>query len=884
MTEQQAPSTPSRSCLYPVALQSQLLDDANPFNDPADLTAQSAEPFCLETIDESAELDGKAFSLEPVAEVPTIHRTSHSIGSKRRRLSYDCDVCGTSYSEKRTLVRHLRSTTHGRNAQMDNPEEVVRRYWCMEPGCGRDFVRDDARKRHENEKHRGLKRSATVRSSRRSKDSKDSNEDEDVSDAHVAPVTAPTVVIDFTGNTNPYHRHRRLDGANADPQLAAPSSVFSTAPAPSRDDGRGSGPMTALSNRNHQGCVEVSSASDVNYEWNWRTHDHHEDFPAAFIVNATCCLDTATDDAPWSGLGPQLPLNTGRPSIGDNGQQKPCFPLARSQSLQKSKSSMDESHDASSMDLTPTNSAEVTSLSSMSASMSDRSVSIGGSMQTGRPFEDSVTTSKLSRFPTLSLPFRHKPSSLKAKASRPSDHSRPQRPCPVCGKPPGDTKADAREHVLSHMALLEGEHVCEECQMGFKLPADLKHHRASAEHGHCGFGFDHESEPCTGHHPKGEFDDLVRDDTRDQLRLRLLEWQGAQLRSLIQVDNEWNENIDNGAGISRAQSFASRWSIGGRKLSMRSIMSNAVSLAMHSEPDYNSYAINGRPSRPTRFAAGLVRRVAGVSAQSLLTSKSVPNMRCQTSPQYRCESPIIRALRSLEAAERLREWQQQGLDIDWECGTHGTALHLAVSGEEGWIPILLDAGADLQANLLCALNRAEWKISKALIRHGADPDIKKHAVNNPSQCSGNFYERTVIESLLIIGQRALMDAIWASWHDHVGLLLDCGVDPKQEWPWNVCAFHLAVWNGDLKTVKTMLQRGVDPNPRASHRESALGTAVKCGTRAMITLLLEHGASPNLKGSREPQPLHIALEYGRSDIADLLIENGARPDHCKIPSS
>lgn len=74
--------------------------------------------------------------------------------AKRPRQSYDCEVCGTSYTEKRSLARHNRTPAH-----CEKTGKTIPHYVCSWAGCGQTFARNDVRIRHENEQHLGVKSS-----------------------------------------------------------------------------------------------------------------------------------------------------------------------------------------------------------------------------------------------------------------------------------------------------------------------------------------------------------------------------------------------------------------------------------------------------------------------------------------------------------------------------------------------------------------------------------------------------------------------------------------------------------------------------------------------------------------------------------------------------
>ena len=72
--------------------------------------------------------------------------------AKRPRTGYGCDTCGTSYTEKRTLLRHLKTPAHCKRAGTPRVS-----FQCGY--CSRHFSRDDLRHRHEKEVHFKIRRS-----------------------------------------------------------------------------------------------------------------------------------------------------------------------------------------------------------------------------------------------------------------------------------------------------------------------------------------------------------------------------------------------------------------------------------------------------------------------------------------------------------------------------------------------------------------------------------------------------------------------------------------------------------------------------------------------------------------------------------------------------
>lgn len=71
--------------------------------------------------------------------------------SKRPRLEHECDICGLSYAERRTLVRHFKTPEHCRKAGLP-----AAGFPC--PLCAKVFSRDDICRRHASEVHFNNKR------------------------------------------------------------------------------------------------------------------------------------------------------------------------------------------------------------------------------------------------------------------------------------------------------------------------------------------------------------------------------------------------------------------------------------------------------------------------------------------------------------------------------------------------------------------------------------------------------------------------------------------------------------------------------------------------------------------------------------------------------
>lgn len=70
-----------------------------------------------------------------------------TLPNKRPRINYECDACGTTYTEKRALARHRHTDMHRRRLGLA-PDK---RYTCLK--CGRSFGRNHDLQRHRREQH-----------------------------------------------------------------------------------------------------------------------------------------------------------------------------------------------------------------------------------------------------------------------------------------------------------------------------------------------------------------------------------------------------------------------------------------------------------------------------------------------------------------------------------------------------------------------------------------------------------------------------------------------------------------------------------------------------------------------------------------------------------
>lgn len=163
----------------------------------------------------------------------------------------------------------------------------------------------------------------------------------------------------------------------------------------------------------------------------------------------------------------------------------------------------------------------------------------------------------------------------------------------------------------------------------------------------------------------------------------------------------------------------------------------------------------------------------------------------------------------------------------------GTALHLAAArGHAHLVPILTDAGADVQAvdtrgttPLYAAAARGDLATVRALLDAGAHPD-------GP-------------DAWPFMGLRPLHEAASSGSAAVVRALLDAGADP-------------------LESMNGGIGLGYD----------ALGFAIAGGHADVVRVLLDTGADPNRMGETEESPLDLARSLHLDAIAEMLLEAGA----------
>ena len=168
--------------------------------------------------------------------------------------------------------------------------------------------------------------------------------------------------------------------------------------------------------------------------------------------------------------------------------------------------------------------------------------------------------------------------------------------------------------------------------------------------------------------------------------------------------------------------------------------------------------------------------------------------------------------------------------------------------------------------LLQATRNGSYEVSKALLKHGANPQAHDRS---------NF--------------TALHWATWGGSRQRVMLLkclLDHGADINARNDPGRTPLCCAIIRGDLVAVNILLDEGADPNIPDKDGCTALDHAVFRGHTNMVDDLLAHGANPDTPGDKLGEigwsnALYEALRGEKTDIVNMLLDYGANPDKVSI---
>jgi ankyrin repeat protein len=188
-------------------------------------------------------------------------------------------------------------------------------------------------------------------------------------------------------------------------------------------------------------------------------------------------------------------------------------------------------------------------------------------------------------------------------------------------------------------------------------------------------------------------------------------------------------------------------------------------------------------------------------------------------------------------------------------------------------------------------------IVKALLSHGADPNVQDENDNTPLHvvAFANAIDINIAIVKLLLDDNAdpnsrnengntplhfLADTCYPEISEMAQLLLENGADPNLKNQEGVALLHTAAFRKDFILVNILLKsEKTDVNLPDEFGWTPLFYAVDYEgefyqVKDIITALLERGASRNYQDKNGETPLHIAARKGRRNTIDMLIEWGA----------
>ncbi|KAK5122537.1 hypothetical protein LTR85_003800 [Meristemomyces frigidus] len=473
--------------------------------------------------------------------------------------------------------------------------------------------------------------------------------------------------------------------------------------------------------------------------------------------------------------------------------------------------------------------------------------------------------------------------------------------CVFCDKHFEEDEQNLLAHLRQHLDMFRGDksNTCVTCKIGFVHKADLDRHILSANIvRHCGFGFDHK-DACTGHHrperdhPTAE----LSDSDRFRLCVQLRDWEQSQLRAYM-VDVEEvlaKRNARASACYSVEALFRrSRSSFSSFAISVNTFGSAPCDTAQRGH--MGQIDVEGlRAHKGQMDIGGLKQRL---KMMSLKDSTSHMRHTAKKFPHVLRSGSINRSLYNAATSGDLQQIQQLvqlggqpnavvggrsvlstasqfadvdtvrlliglGANIQSQCGTHGSALaSAAFEGRLDIVELLVDDGAHVDrlggkygSALGAAVYGGHVEVARLLLARGADVNAGECALGCPLSIAAKGGS--------------------TGW---VRLLLDYDANPNQQGGDEGCPLGFAVWNAQYDIVRQLVAKGATTNARGNKHGSPLCAAIlkiarREGSIRMVRLLLELGADVNLQGEKG-NALRTAASYAdvaaMADVVEVLL--------------
>ncbi|WP_257283508.1 ankyrin repeat domain-containing protein [Endozoicomonas sp. SESOKO1] len=197
--------------------------------------------------------------------------------------------------------------------------------------------------------------------------------------------------------------------------------------------------------------------------------------------------------------------------------------------------------------------------------------------------------------------------------------------------------------------------------------------------------------------------------------------------------------------------------------------------------------------------------------------------------------------------------------------------------------------------LLMAAKNSNYRICKALLDHGADPQAHDHnhwtalhwATWQVDQQSVMLLKCLLdhgvdINACNSMGRTPLCNAVISNVLPAVNILLDEGANPNIPDNDGRTPLDHAVSRGRTNMVDDLLAHGANPDTPGDNldeigRSSALYEALRGQRIDILDMLLAYGANPNKVSKQGDTPLHLAIEKSNPTCVDMLLAHGANPN-------
>lgn len=210
------------------------------------------------------------------------------------------------------------------------------------------------------------------------------------------------------------------------------------------------------------------------------------------------------------------------------------------------------------------------------------------------------------------------------------------------------------------------------------------------------------------------------------------------------------------------------------------------------------------------------------------------------------------------------------------------------------IKCLLDNGPDIHIEddegctaLHYAVQLSNSDISRMLIEMGANIHKKDHNDRSPLHYAAAEGILCQVQLLLDHGASAFLKttSVQTSLHEASSsttgetyeickLLLEKGVNCNDTDDDGSTAFHLALANVNLHTVRLMLRHGANIMATNTDGETAIHFAAQNGRTEVLEFVLDQGFDPNQMDSSDYTPLHSAVMNENPEGCRILLKRGA----------